>query len=145
MHNIRKDKYKVMHNDKCKKPLSNKLLQGDLIEHPLYITEKKLKINYNYYLTNQIEKPVFQIFDLVMKNPKTIIEDVVRKQKNKKNGNASIKLWFKAMNNNTNLTGQKEKSEFETVVDYNQLDEDENMLEGFEEEDDKNPDSIIYD
>ena len=80
-----------------------------------------------------------------MKNPKTIIEDVVRKQKNKKNGNASIKLWFKAMNNNTNLTGQKEKSEFETVVDYNQLDEDENMLEGFEEEDDKNPDSIIYD
>ena len=144
-HNIRKDKYKVLHNDKCKKPLSNKLLQGDLIEHPLYITEKKLKINYNYYLTNQIEKPVFQIFDLVMKNPKTIIEDVVRKQKNKKNGNASIKLWFKAMNNNTNLTGQKEKSEFETVVDYNQFDEDENMLEGFEEEDDKNPDSIIYD
>ena len=144
-HNLRKDKYKVIHHDKCKKPLSNKLLQGDIIEHPQYIKENKLKIDYNYYLTNQIEKPVFQIFELVMKNPKTIIEDVVRKQKNKKDGNASIKLWFKAMNNTTALNDEKKKSELQKVVDYNQLDEDENMLEGFEEEKDKNPDAIIED
>ena len=109
------------------------------------LAENKLKIDYNYYLTNQIEKPVFQIFELVMKNPKTIIEDVVRKQKNKKDGNASIKLWFKAMNNTTALNDEKKKSELQKVVDYDQLDEDENMLEGFEEEKDKNPDAIIED
>jgi DNA polymerase elongation subunit (family B) len=70
---LRTDKYKVVHNDKCKKELTNKLLQGDTIEHPLYIKEKNLKIDYNYYLTHQIEKPVYQIFELVMKNPETII------------------------------------------------------------------------
>ena len=135
-HNIRKDKYKVLHNDKCKKPLSSKLLQGDIIEHPSYITENKLKIDYNYYLTNQIEKPVFQIFELVMKNPKTIIEDVVRKQKNKKNGNASIKMWFKAMNQNVKDDTQT-KPKLKEKVDYQNIDEDDNLLDGFEEEPDK--------
>ena len=76
-----------------KKYLPTKLLQGDTIEHPQYITDNKLKIDYNYYLTNQIEKPVFQIFELVMKNPAKIIEDLVREQKNKKSGYASIKQW----------------------------------------------------
>ena len=61
------------------------------------------KIDYNYYLTNQIEKPVFQIFELVMKNPAKIIEDLVREEKNKKSGNASIKQWFSAMNKNKEL------------------------------------------
>ena len=126
----------MLHNDKCKKPLSSKLLQGDIIEHPSYITENKLKIDYNYYLTNQIEKPVFQIFELVMKNPKTIIEDVVRKQKNKKNGNASIKMWFKAMNQNVKDDVQK-KPKLKEKVDYQNVDEDDNLLDGFEEEPDK--------
>ena len=44
-HNMRKDKYKVIHHDKCKKPLSTKLIQGDTIEQPQYITEQKLKID----------------------------------------------------------------------------------------------------
>jgi hypothetical protein len=49
-HKLRTDKYKKTHLDKCKKPLTNKLLQGDTIEHPAYIMEKKLKIDYKYYL-----------------------------------------------------------------------------------------------
>ena len=43
-HKIRTDKYKNVHHDKCKKELSIKLLQGDTIEHPHYIQEKKLCI-----------------------------------------------------------------------------------------------------
>jgi hypothetical protein len=93
-HKLRTDKYKVVHNDKCKKELTNKLLQGDTIEHPLYIKEKNLKIDYNYYLTNQIQKPVYQIFELVMKNPESIIAELVRKMNNLKNGNHSIKAWL---------------------------------------------------
>ena len=96
-HQTRTDKYKKQHNDKCKKPLSMKLLQGDIIESPQYIKDNDLKIDYNHYLTNQIEKPVFQIFELVMKNPQKIIEDAVREQKNIKNGNVSITQWFSAM------------------------------------------------
>ncbi len=41
-------------------------LQGDRIEHPSYIKEKRLKIDYGYYITNQIMKPVLQIFALVL-------------------------------------------------------------------------------
>jgi hypothetical protein len=38
-HKVRKDKHNEIHYDKCKKQLSNKLLQGDMIEHPLFIME----------------------------------------------------------------------------------------------------------
>jgi hypothetical protein len=103
-HKLRKDKYKEIHNDKCKKPITNKLLQGDTIEHPLYIKEKNLKIDFNYYLTHQIEKPVYQIFELVMNNPASIIEDLVRKMNNSKNGNSSIKNWLTIMKNNKTNT-----------------------------------------
>ena len=41
-------------------------LQGNKIEHPSYIQEKKLKINYGFYITNQIMKPVLQIYSLVL-------------------------------------------------------------------------------
>ena len=105
--------------------------------------QQKLKIDHNYYLTNQIEKPVFQIFELVMKNPAKIIEDVVREQKNKKSGNASIKQWFSAMNktatstsiqSTTNKTENIETSILKKKIDYNEGDDEDNLLEGFEEE-----------
>jgi DNA polymerase elongation subunit (family B) len=133
-HKLRTDKYKVVHNDKCKKELTNKLLQGDTIEHPLYIKEKNLKIDYNYYLTHQIEKPVYQIFELVMKNPESIIADLVRKMNNLRNGNHSIKQWL--------TIGKKVEEPKETIninlskliinEDYN---EEDNMLDDKFEED----------
>jgi len=39
-------------------------LQGDRIEHPDYIREHKLKPDYRHYITNQIMKPVSQLFAL---------------------------------------------------------------------------------
>ena len=142
-HQLRTDKYKKQHNDKCKKILPTKLLQGDTIEHPQYITENNLKIDYNYYLTNQIEKPVFQIFELVMKNPAKIIEDLVREQKNKKNGTVSIKQWFTAMNKNNNEKENIETKVLKKKVDYNQGDDDDNLLDIFEEEDDKDDSNLL--
>ena len=41
-------------------------LQGDKIEHPAYIREHKIKPDYKFYLTNQIMKPVGQIFALIV-------------------------------------------------------------------------------
>ena len=38
--------------------------QGDRIEHPDYIKEKNLKPDYLFYITNQIMKPVNQIYSL---------------------------------------------------------------------------------
>ena len=41
-----------------------KALQGDKIETPEYIKDNGLKINYSFYITNQIMKPILQLFAL---------------------------------------------------------------------------------
>ena len=45
---------------------NKKALQGEKIETPTYITEQNLKIDYSFYITNQIMKPVQQLFALVL-------------------------------------------------------------------------------
>ncbi len=52
--------YAYIHND------AKGALQGDKIEHPDYIHAKKLQLNYSFYITNQIMKPVQQLFALVL-------------------------------------------------------------------------------
>lgn len=44
------------------------ILQGDKIETPDYITEHRLKPNYEFYITNQIMKPVCQIYGLCLED-----------------------------------------------------------------------------
>jgi DNA polymerase elongation subunit (family B) len=41
-------------------------LQGDKIEHPSYIIQNNIRPNYAFYITNQIMKPVQQVFALVL-------------------------------------------------------------------------------
>jgi len=45
-----------------------KALQGEKIEHPKFIKERNLKIDYSFYITNQIMKPVLQVFGLVLED-----------------------------------------------------------------------------
>jgi DNA polymerase elongation subunit (family B) len=45
---------------------NKKALQGEKIETPTYIIENNLKIDYSFYITNQIMKPVQQVFALVL-------------------------------------------------------------------------------
>ena len=52
------------------KTKKNVKLQGEKIEHPDYIKEHGLKPDYKIYITNQIMKPVMQIFALVLENLK---------------------------------------------------------------------------
>ena len=44
------------------------VLQGNKIETPSYIIENKLQIDYAYYISNQIMKPLLQLFGLVLEN-----------------------------------------------------------------------------
>ena len=41
-------------------------LQGEKIETPSYITENNLKIDYSFYISNQLMKPIQQVFALVL-------------------------------------------------------------------------------
>jgi DNA polymerase elongation subunit (family B) len=47
-------------------PKAKRQLQGDKIETPEFIREKRLKPDYAHYVTNQIMKPVQQVFALVL-------------------------------------------------------------------------------
>jgi DNA polymerase elongation subunit (family B) len=40
--------------------------QGERVETPTYIREHSLKIDYTFYITNQIAKPISQVFGLVL-------------------------------------------------------------------------------
>ena len=46
------------------KPKKKHILQGDRIEHRDYIIQKKLNLDYNFYITNQIMKPVSQLLEI---------------------------------------------------------------------------------
>ena len=70
------DAYYVFIGDKLEK--KKPILQGDRIEHIDYIKGKNLKLDYEFYITNQIMKPVTQIFNLLLEqmsmfNKKTTI------------------------------------------------------------------------
>jgi DNA polymerase elongation subunit (family B) len=45
---------------------NKKALQGEKIETPTYILDNKIKIDYSFYITNQIMKPLQQLFALVL-------------------------------------------------------------------------------
>ena len=73
--------YCALESIRCKKSV----LQGERIEHPDYIREKNLSPDYHFYVTNQIMKPVLQIYALVVEKlegygrPKGHFDDVYKK------------------------------------------------------------------
>lgn len=42
------------------------VLQGDKIEHPAYVAQKQLKVDYRFYIEHQIMKPVGQLYAIVL-------------------------------------------------------------------------------
>ena len=63
-----KPKFKNFVIDDLDQPKYKKItiLQGDKIEHVDYIKDKKLDLDYEFYITNQIMNPVKQVLDLEM-------------------------------------------------------------------------------
>lgn len=66
-----------------------KALQGERIETPEFIIKNKgkVKINYSFYITNQIMKPLLQLFALVLEQMKDF---------RKKKGH-TLRLWIKEL------------------------------------------------
>lgn len=65
-------------------------LQGDRVEHPDYINKHDLKLDYLYYITNQIMKPSLQFLELIAHNPEDIFKDYIIKERNRQKGMAPI-------------------------------------------------------
>ena len=49
-----------------------RLLQGDKIETPAFIHQTKAKLDYHHYITNQLMKPLLQLFGLVVEDILTV-------------------------------------------------------------------------
>jgi DNA polymerase elongation subunit (family B) len=98
------------------KPWSKDVSQGDRIETPAYAKEQGLKPDYTFYITNQIAKPVAQVFGLVVEQlpgvkvhqltaAKTVeareklaeellFGDLVRDAKRESSGQQDLRNWF---------------------------------------------------
>ena len=58
-----------------------KALQGDRIETPEYIRENELELDYSHYITNQIMKPLLQLFGLILKDIPAFKKNILQKRK----------------------------------------------------------------
>ena len=75
--------------------ISEKILQGDQVEDPNYILQNNIRIDYRYYYDHQVKKPVSQIFNLIEQlDGVDPLEELIRKDNNRKNKNTSIKDFF---------------------------------------------------
>ena len=66
-----------------------KALQGERIETPEFIKEQNVKINYSFYITNQLQKPLQQVFALVLEQLPNF---------RKKMGGYTLKKWKRQLN-----------------------------------------------
>jgi DNA polymerase elongation subunit (family B) len=69
-------------------------LQGDRVEHPDYIKQNNLQLDYLFYITNQIQKPAIQFLELVMKNPDIIFKKYIQFEENRRKGYKQTNVLF---------------------------------------------------
>jgi DNA polymerase elongation subunit (family B) len=72
----------------------NILLQGERVEHPDYLIKNNLKIDYLFYITNQIMKPCMQFLELIVEKPEKIFNDYIIREENRKLGKAPIRYYM---------------------------------------------------
>jgi DNA polymerase elongation subunit (family B) len=71
-----------------------KVLQGEKIEHPEYIIQNNLKIDYMFYITNQIMLPAIQFLELVTAKPEDatiLFNDLIKEEEARKAGKPYMK------------------------------------------------------
>ena len=65
-------------------------LQGDRVEDPKYVLDKKLDLDYLFYITNQIMKPSIQFLEQIAMNPEKLFENYINKEINRRKNVCSI-------------------------------------------------------
>ena len=85
---------------------SKDMLQGDLVEHPDYVIQNNLRIDYLYYLKHQIINPVAQFLELMMpaKDVQTLFNEFIIAEENKRLGRQDIQKWVQVFQDNHDMT-----------------------------------------
>jgi len=68
-------------------------LQGDRVETPEYIIANKLKIDYLFYITNQIMKPSMKFLELIVYDSNKIFESYIIREQNRKKSMVPIACY----------------------------------------------------
>ena len=92
------------------------ILQGDRIEHPDYIRKNNVKIDYLFYLTNQIKNPTNQFLELLTPDSNQIFEEQCIGERNKRKNQNPITKFF------TTTKKVKSKSLLKYYVNDNNID-----------------------
>lgn len=69
-------------------------LQGDRVETPEYIVDNNLKLDYLFYITNQIMKPSMQFLQYLTDQPKKIFDDFINRELNRRVGKKPVNYYF---------------------------------------------------
>lgn len=94
------------------------MLQGDRIEHPDYIIENNLRVDYLFYLTNQIMKPTIQFLELLVDDPEGMFKEAIEIETNRRKGNVTIDNFFKVTKKNNKLENLVIKNKVKNVARY---------------------------
>ena len=70
-------------------------LQGERVEHPDFIKDNNLKIDFLFYITNQIMKPAKQFLELIANNSESIFKMYIIREENRKSGLEPIMKYYK--------------------------------------------------
>ena len=80
-----------------------KILQGERIEHPDFIKKHNLRIDYLFYLTNQVMKPALRMLTHVTKNPSSMFTECINKETNRRNKIIPLTNWITTKKVTTNV------------------------------------------
>jgi DNA polymerase elongation subunit (family B) len=81
---------------KLRRNKSGSVIQGELVEHPDFVTENNLKIDYLHYLEHQVIVPASQILNLMIsvRETENLFDTFVHAEKNKRIGAQSLAKWI---------------------------------------------------
>ncbi len=82
-------------------------LQGDRVEHPEFVLKNKIKLDYLFYITNQIMKPCIQMLELLVDDPENIFNEYIIREENRREGIMPVSYYLKDNEkDNTNIESE---------------------------------------
>ncbi len=93
-------------------------LQGDRVETPEYIIENNLKIDFLFYITNQIMKPSLKFLDLIANNADGLFNQYIIREENRKRNTLPLSYYSKNKNKKCDTESDSD-SESESNNDSN--------------------------
>jgi DNA polymerase elongation subunit (family B) len=106
---------KCINNKICK--CHEEILQGDRVENPTYLVENNIRLDYLFYITNQIMKPAIQFLELIIEKPEDIFNEYIVREQNRRDNKIPIEFFF-----NDKLKNKELKKKTPKLIDEQELD-----------------------